>query len=618
MRPLKRAFSIVALLFLPITHPAFPQQWQLADFAIPLHEILLSPAQIFVGSGYTTVCPLAGTVAGVGSFFSPPFAASNFSMKVKLVINGKPIDDTGQWGGGYDGLLYANGVWQPDRIVRTGFYHRQVDQRLVSFRITTELIPLYGRAGFLLKYTLHNRTPESLRVQVTPGVQPGSVLVQPLHAWGFFPPVAPEEAVAVSSGDWAGKSAHLQIIQQAEAFRVAGLGTHTTYVAGVLTEKAPPREEPLDPASLEEATTAAWNHRLARYTQHLPRLKTTIPGLEAFYRRSLVRGLVSIWEMPDFVVNPYLATAGMDGGAMNCYLWDIGYAPNILALMLGKGLQPIARQLANVKLDQFYSFTPSGEGIGVPYSYSVWAFTNVVWALARHQGADEKLYAEAKRLILDQEQRPQRNHLVDFGNQHNLQTKAERRGQQLVLSLQKPGQIIVEVNGDRYNSLALFANPPEKQRPSAKDTNVIYFGPGLHRIGNGLGDSSNVLKIKSGQTLYLAGGAFVQGAIQAENASNIRIAGRGIFDGSLMEHDTKKDRNKLFRFYQVRKAEVEGIILRDSPHHGFLITNTTDAVFSNLKTSAIMKIRMASYWAKKATPNVYRSMRTSCSGISTC
>jgi hypothetical protein len=87
----------------------------------------------------------------------------------------------------------------------------------------------------------------------------------------------------------------------------------------------------------------------------------------------------------DFVVNPYLATAGMDGGAMNCYLWDIGYAPNILALMLGKGLQPIARQLANVKLDQFYSFTPSGEGIGVPYSYSVWAFTNVVWALARHQ-----------------------------------------------------------------------------------------------------------------------------------------------------------------------------------------------------------------------------------------
>jgi hypothetical protein len=64
-----------------------------------------------------------------------------------------------------------------------------------------------------------------------------------------------------------------------------------------------------------------------------------------------------------------------------------------------------------------------------------------------------------------------------------------------------------------------------------------------------------VLKIKSGQTLYLAGGAFVQGAIQAENASNIRIAGRGIFDGSLMEHDTKKDRTNCSGFTRCGKPK---------------------------------------------------------------
>ncbi|MCX6892639.1 MAG: endo-polygalacturonase, partial [Verrucomicrobia bacterium] len=52
---------------------------------------------------------------------------------------------------------------------------------------------------------------------------------------------------------------------------------------------------------------------------------------------------------------------------------------------------------------------------------------------------------------------------------------------------------------------------------------VKYFGPGWHQAGK--------VEVGSNETVYLAGGAAVKGAIVAQG-SNIRILGRGILDGS--------------------------------------------------------------------------------------
>src|SRR5690606_28091321 len=45
----------------------------------------------------------------------------------------------------------------------------------------------------------------------------------------------------------------------------------------------------------------------------------------------------------------------------------------------------------------------------------------------------------------------------------------------------KPGQqVTVEINGEIIQSLHIFANAIEKDKPDAKDPNVIYYGPGIH------------------------------------------------------------------------------------------------------------------------------------------
>ena len=50
--------------------------------------------------------------------------------------------------------------------------------------------------------------------------------------------------------------------------------------------------------------------------------------------------------------------------------------------------------------------------------------------------------------------------------------------------------------------LHLFTNPPEVDIPKRDDPDVFYFAPGVHDIEE--------LELKSGQTLYLAGGAVVR------------------------------------------------------------------------------------------------------------
>ena len=119
------------------------------------------------------------------------------------------------------------------------------------------------------------------------------------------------------------------------------------------------------------------------------------------------------------------------------------------------------------------------------------------------------------------------------------------------ITLPKPGQITVEVNGT-HRALHLFGNPPEKDVPDRMDPNVRYFGPGVHCPG--------VITMASNQTVYLAGGAVVYGSIVAEKANHITIRGRGILDGSKFD---RADVHGLINTLGCTHVAIEGIILRD-------------------------------------------------------
>lgn len=100
-------------------------------------------------------------------------------------------------------------------------------------------------------------------------------------------------------------------------------------------------------------------------------------------------------------------------------------------------------------------------------------------------------------------------------------------GNTLQFSLEKPANLSVEVNGDIFHNLHLFANPLDTFKVDKKNPDLIYFGPGIHRFEGG------EFRIPSGKTIYVAGGAVMMGRMLIENVHDVKLLGRGIIDPSV-------------------------------------------------------------------------------------
>jgi len=140
-------------------------------------------------------------------------------------------------------------------------------------------------------------------------------------------------------------------------------------------------------------------------------------------------------------------------------------------------------------------------------------------------------------------------------------------GNTVSLSINKCGKYTVELDG-LHNALHLFV---EKENKNEKQGEVIYYGKGMHDVGE--------IELKSNQTLYIDEGAVVFARVLAEDAENVTICGNGILDGSrnkeeiLFEVDRPDERgfavNNAKRIHTVRfkycnNIRIHNITIRDS------------------------------------------------------
>ncbi|SDD12087.1 glycosyl hydrolase family 28 protein [Niabella drilacis] len=103
------------------------------------------------------------------------------------------------------------------------------------------------------------------------------------------------------------------------------------------------------------------------------------------------------------------------------------------------------------------------------------------------------------------------------------------RGNTLYFKLDRPRNLSVEINGDLFHNLHLFANPVDDFKVDKKDPDLVYFGPGVHQLPGGR------LNVPSGKTVYVAGGAVLMGQLLVSQARDVTIRGRGIIDFSVKE-----------------------------------------------------------------------------------
>ena len=136
-----------------------------------------------------------------------------------------------------------------------------------------------------------------------------------------------------------------------------------------------------------------------------------------------------------------------------------------------------------------------------------------------------------------------------------------------------PFKMAIEPMRSRHRALVLAANLPERSAPRKGDPGVVYYGPGRHRI-------DGVLEIGAGQTLYLAPGAWLEGAIRAKG-DNVSICGRGVIAGLPWAH-RKGPAHDMVNL-SGRNVAIRDVTLVGSWFYTLVLENVATGLVENVK-----------------------------------
>lgn len=150
-----------------------------------------------------------------------------------------------------------------------------------------------------------------------------------------------------------------------------------------------------------------------------------------------------------------------------------------------------------------------------------------------------------------------------------LQKKASYkiRDGRLLLRMAPCDQFVVELNGKEEHPLFLFANPPE-QKPR-RDSCAYYFEAGTV--------SDTTLVIGSG-SVYIEGGAWVNGFLHIFDAKDVKVGGYGILNNTVKE--------RPFFIKNSSRISVDGLLLINRDYWSTLAVESKDLAFSNYKVVA--------------------------------
>jgi hypothetical protein len=157
-------------------------------------------------------------------------------------------------------------------------------------------------------------------------------------------------------------------------------------------------------------------------------------------------------------------------------------------------------------------------------------------------------------------------------------------GRTLSFDVSSPQHLTVEINGEHIRSLHVFVNPEETDVPDPDDPDVIYFGPGVHRLDERLFLTGN------NKTVYVAGGAVVRCYEPASGdrspsihfvGLNMTLKGRGIIDQENISNSNSKKRG--LTHFTGDNMHAEGVILRNSSGWHLTLRGATNVHVDNVK-----------------------------------
>jgi hypothetical protein len=154
-----------------------------------------------------------------------------------------------------------------------------------------------------------------------------------------------------------------------------------------------------------------------------------------------------------------------------------------------------------------------------------------------------------------------------------LGIKAAIKGDTITFALNAPAKLTIEINNSTARALHLFANPLEVNPPTPQTPDVIYFPPGVYKVGQ--------INVASNQTIYIAGGAVVYGWITPAMVHDVKIIGRGIINGGI--YDRWKDTRCPISVRSSSNVTVDGICIFNPSAWSLEAYKSNNVTFNNVK-----------------------------------
>jgi hypothetical protein len=152
---------------------------------------------------------------------------------------------------------------------------------------------------------------------------------------------------------------------------------------------------------------------------------------------------------------------------------------------------------------------------------------------------------------------------------------------EISFTIDSPMQLSLELDGKfgkADHPLLFFANAPEHRPVDLKDPNLIYFASGqIHQAG--------AITPKSNQTVYLAGGAIIEGYLDIQNSTNVKVMGPGVLDGPSVEKPLPPERgHNMIHIQRSMNVEIRDILVINGDWNWtFHMIQSTDILVENLK-----------------------------------
>lgn len=312
-------------------------------------------------------------VLAVRGLWAPPYASTDFVLEPRL--RGERVPTTRYW-------------WNGNECRRGG--------QLGDLRVESTVVVAMEQRQGLLEFTLTNTGSAATAVPVQLAIRGG---VDYVTDWEFAGPGSTEASLpwAVRARGWRVAAPHANLLLKTkaageiavatdlpeprwetmsghwEADVALGPGEHGTYhVAFALDAPQAAARACWEMLSRSAEGVARarqeWAECVAEVFSRVPRLEASDPRLVAFYNRSLVGLLLNQWRVPEFVLNPYYSTGGINGGCVCCYLWDFGEPWELLTLADPEAVKAHIRQFLSIDITRHFAWVPTtGQAFGPWY-----------------------------------------------------------------------------------------------------------------------------------------------------------------------------------------------------------------------------------------------------------